>query len=294
MRCERSAARAIATCSLLLSGLLGGLPASAQGPGALGVSPTNIVFEGRERSVEVTLINRGSQAATYRISFHNLRQTATGEYQTIETPEDLQPLEKPAEPLVRYSPRQVTVEPGKPQSIRVMLRKPADLPPGEYRSHMLFQQLPPPNLGQSIEPDLGPEQVAVKLIPLVGVSIPVIVREGQTQATAQLVDPRIDDVDPEVSNSTAQVQVRIRREGNASVRGDLEARFVPTAGGEPVEVGLIRGLSVLYPNEERTARVPLKVPDGMKLSGGTLQLAYRAAGDGDKRPVLASSELTLP
>lgn len=284
----------LAILFVALSGLLGAWPALAQAPGALGVSPTNILFDGRERSVEVTLINRSTQAATYRISFQNLRQTANGDYQEIARADDLQPLEKPAESLLRYSPRQVTVEPGKPQSIRVMLRKPADLPAGEYRSHLLFQQLPPPDIGQSIEPNLEKDQVSVKLIPLVGVSIPVIVREGQTQATAKLVDARIAEVDPEVTSSNALVEVQIHREGNASVRGDLEARFVPAGGGAPVELGLVRGLSVLYPNEARIARLGLKVPEGMKLSRGTLQLAYRAAGDGDKRPVLASSELSLP
>lgn len=284
----------LVTVLAALAGLSYAGSAMAQAPGALGVSPTNILFDGRERSVEVTLINRGNQSATYRISFQNLRQTADGDYQTIERPEDLQPLEKPAESLLRYSPRQVTVEPGKPQSIRVMLRKPADLPAGEYRSHLLFQQLPPPDVGQSIEPGLGKDQMSVKLIPLVGVSIPVIVREGQTQATAKLVDARIAEVDPEVTSSSALLEVKIQREGNASVRGDLEARFVPAGGGEPVELGLVRGLSVLYPNEARMARVGLKVPDGVKLARGTLQVAYRAAGDGDKRPVLASSELSLP
>ena len=37
--------------------------------GSLMVTPRRIVFEGRDRSAEVTLSNRGSVAGTYRISY---------------------------------------------------------------------------------------------------------------------------------------------------------------------------------------------------------------------------------
>src|SRR5688572_28815630 len=47
--------------------------------GDLMVSPTRVVLEGRKRNAELTLINTGSQRATYRISFIQMRMTDTGE-----------------------------------------------------------------------------------------------------------------------------------------------------------------------------------------------------------------------
>ena len=38
--------------------------------------------------------------------------------------------------MIRYAPRRVTVPPGGSQQIRILLRRPRDLEPGEYRSHL--------------------------------------------------------------------------------------------------------------------------------------------------------------
>jgi hypothetical protein len=278
---------------ILLLMVLASGPATAQAPGALGVSPTNVLFDGRTRSVEITLINRGTEPATYRIGFQNLRQLDGGEYQTVERPEDLKPDEKPAEPMLRYSPRQVTIDPGKPQTIRLMLRKPASLAVGEYRSHLLFQQLPPRDSGESIEPSPGDEKIAIRMLPLFGVSIPVIVREGDTRASAALTAMRIADADPKTIDER-HLEFRITRDGNASVRGDFEALYIPAAGGEPVPVGKLNGVSVLYPNAGRIVRMRMTVPEGVTLSAGKLLLNCRASGDGDQQPLLASAELALP
>ena len=43
----------------------------SQSAGDLVVAPTRIVFEGRTRTAQISLLNRGSAAATYRISLIN-------------------------------------------------------------------------------------------------------------------------------------------------------------------------------------------------------------------------------
>ncbi|MCA1732968.1 MAG: hypothetical protein LC732_05130, partial [Acidobacteria bacterium] len=141
--------------------------------GDLLVAPTRLLFEGNRRSAEVTLVNIGPTAATYRISFIHLEMNEAGELVEIEEPP---PGMKIAEPLVRFSPRQVRLEPNVAQTVRIQLRKPADLERGEYRSHMLFRAVPPPE-ELSVDPEDAPETgISIRLIPIYGVSIPLIIR----------------------------------------------------------------------------------------------------------------------
>ena len=85
-------------------------PAHAQGIGDLAVVPTRVILEGRERTAKVSVLNRGSETATYRISIINMQMTESGEYRRVtESGVD----GGYAESLVRYAPRQVELAPGK-------------------------------------------------------------------------------------------------------------------------------------------------------------------------------------
>ena len=146
------------------------LPAAAwaQSLGDLGVSPTRVVLAGRTRSAEIVLLNRGTQPATYRISVVNMRMTETGRFETIEQTESDQMF---ADKLIRYAPRQVTLDPGATQTVRVMVRKPRDLPPGEYRSHLYFRAVPPPGAGRSVEFVDSGQGIQINLVVIPGVTI---------------------------------------------------------------------------------------------------------------------------
>jgi len=140
--------------------------------------PTRIVFAGNQRAAQLELINNGTESATYRISLVNRRMSETGAFSGIDVP---LPGEQFAEDMLRYSPRQVTLAPGAGQAVRIMVRKPANLAPGEYRSHMLFAKQPDPEGRTSVESSnaTATTRSAITLTALVGASIPVIVRHGQ-------------------------------------------------------------------------------------------------------------------
>jgi P pilus assembly chaperone PapD len=89
------------------------------GVGDLLVSPVRVVLEGRERSAQVTLVNKGSETSIYRVSIVNRRMLQNGAFEVIEEPG---PDEKFAGDLVRYAPRRITLEPDAPQTIRILLR----------------------------------------------------------------------------------------------------------------------------------------------------------------------------
>jgi len=85
------------------------LSAQAQGGGDLVVSPTRVVFEARTRSAKVTLANRGSATATFRISLIDMAMDDFGQMGQA-APEDTSL--PSAKNLIRYAPRQIDIAPG--------------------------------------------------------------------------------------------------------------------------------------------------------------------------------------
>lgn len=269
--------------SRLLAALL--LVGSMSARADLMLHPTRIVFEKNQRAAQIELINNGSQSATYRISLVNRRMTESGRFEAVDTPA---PDERFAEAMLRYAPRQITLQPGTAQTVRIMLRKPDGLADGEYRSHLLFDKLPDVDGTAGVEHQSQDAQgIGVRLDALVGASVPVIVRQGATGATVALsgLSLRHDE-------GRDVLLLRFERDGNASVYGDLSVEFTP-AGGKPQIVAQAGGIAVYTPNRVREASLPLEAPAGTPLSHGLLVVRFRERVEAGGR-LLAQAELTVP
>lgn len=250
--------------------------------------PTRVVLEGADRAAQVELINNGTESATYRISLVNRRMTETGEIVPVDTP---LPDERFADSMLRYSPRQVRLEPGEAQTIRLMAAPPAKLPEGEYRSHLQIDRLPLPSGQSSIETATakGNRGIAVQLRALIGASIPVIVREGNPAASVAISGLAFRQ---HQALGLPVLSMELRRSGSRSVYGDITVTFIPDKG-EPQEVGRAGGVAVYTPNPLRRASLILEPPARGTLSNGKLQVTYsQRPEDGGK--VLAQATLDLP
>lgn len=246
------------------------------------VYPTRLVIEGNQRATKVELINNGSEAATYRISLVNRRMSETGAFSDVDEP---LPGEQFSDAMLRYSPRQITLAPGAGQTVRLMVRKPANLEPGEYRSHLLFSKQPGVQEGRSR--DSAGEGVGVRITTLVGVSIPVIVRHGATNAHVELTGLQLTKEGDRVVASFV-----MERTGNQSVYGDVIVNFRPNGGRKQV-VGRANGVAVYTPNPRRQASIVTSIDSGSTLSGGTLQITYRKQAE-DSGHLLAHESLAIP
>lgn len=260
---------------------LAGVCADAQDFGGISVSPKRVVFEGRTRTAEVMLLNRGGEAATYRISFENQRMKADGTPEVITAPDAGQLF---ADAMLVYSPRQVVVPAGGSQTVRVMLRLPARLADGEYRSHMVFKSVPPPSAGQTIDPNLKPGEVSVSLIPTYVITIPVIVRQGALSAAATLAEPKLG----KTGTGAASLTVTLARQGTRSTYGDV----LVMAEGSKEPVALIRGVSVYTPNVSRTVNVPF-VGGKAPAAGTKLHIVYQE-GTAEAPQLLAAADFAMP
>jgi hypothetical protein len=255
--------------------------------GDLLVSPTRILFEENNRTATVTLVNTGTEPATYRISFIQLLMTEDGGMEEIK---ESNSEELFAHELVRFSPRQILLPPGMPQMVRMQLRKPADLNPGEYRSHLLFRAVPSTSElvdSEDLNTDVE-ESFSIKFTPIYGISIPVIVRHGSTSATVCLsnLDIRSKDLNIPV------LSFQINRKGNCSVYGNLMVTFIPQEGPEYIVVQR-NGIAVYTPNLLRRMNMELNIPPDIEQKNGKLYISYREP-EQKGGALLAEAEIKLP
>lgn len=282
----RAAVRLMALTVGVAAALASGARAEQGGVGDLLVAPTRVVFEGRERTAEFILINRSAVTATYRISLVHLRMNENGGTQEISTAE---PGELFADELIRYSPRQVTLEPNVSQTVRLQLRKPAELAAGEYRSHLLFRAIPASESAASASGGQAADGVSVTMRPVYGVSVPIIVRHGETAATVTL--DQLELLPATGPAATPGLRLRINRAGNQSVYGDFTVTWMPTAG-QPEAVGLANGVAVYTPNSTRVAIIPLRPAAGRPLTHGRLRVTF--AKQSANSEVIAAAEIGVP
>jgi P pilus assembly chaperone PapD len=236
------------TCKIALAvaGLaaVAGFATSARaGVGDLLVAPTRIILDGR-RGTEIVLSNVGDEPATYRISVEFRRMTGDGQLADVAEPSAQ---EKAAADMIVYAPRRVTLAPREPQSIRIAARPPQGLPDGEYRVHLLFRAIPPatPVVPASAEKVKG---LHLQLIPVYGVTIPVIVRLGNLQATAA-----ISNVELEKRDGKPVVGLDLSRSGTRSTFG--EVRVYKAGVKDPIAVQ--RAVAVYTELSSRHVALPI-------------------------------------
>jgi len=274
----------------ILTGSLGfSAPARAQGAGDLVVTPTRVVFEGRERSAQVTLSNQGSAASVFRISMIAMAMDENGEMTEIEP--GTQGVQT-ADELIRYAPRQITIPPGGAQVVRLSVRKPGGLAEGEYRSHMFFRAVPDESAGRNVadETDLQENELRIQLIPIYGITIPIIVRHGDLTVDAGLGDVSLLPAEGDVP---ARISVDLTRDGTSSSFGDLVAIYTPAGGGEPLVIAQVTRIAVYTPNRRRVMLMPVQMPDGVELGQGSLKIEYRQTPN-DGGQLIAEKTIQIP
>jgi P pilus assembly chaperone PapD len=263
---------------LLFSLLIGSnLPYQAMAAGGIVISPQLVELDNKNRNTVLTLANRGQETETYRISVINYRMDEQGNLFEIDKPigEDAF-----ANGLFRFAPRQVTLKPGKPQTVRVLYRRPSGLQDGEYRSHLLFQQVPETTAANSNANSRAGISVEIKTI--FGISIPIIVRHGKLSG-----DGEITELKPaQKENGSDAIALRINRTGNQSLRGDV----VLSSDGK--EVGRLNNVAVYLSTPYREVVVPLLEERLQTLSGKTITVDYRPR-KGKSGPVIASNNITI-
>jgi hypothetical protein len=252
--------------------------------GDLLVTPTRVVFEGNKQREELNLINTGKEPATFSISLIHYNMSEDGTLVIIEKPDSGQMF---ADPFLRFFPRQVTLVPGEPQVIMLQCRRTADMLAGEYRSHLYLRaEKDNKPLGTKNSADDN-SQLSVQVIPIFGMSIPVIIRSGAVNVTAALTDLKLETQQDNIQN----LKVTIKRTGNSSLYGNLIVEYIP-AQGKPYRIGNLKGVGVYTNISKRNVSVKLNETPDVTFKSGKLKVRYTSPDDA-KYVVYAEAEMEM-
>jgi P pilus assembly chaperone PapD len=260
---------------LVAASLLHTMPAFAD----LTILPTRVIFEGRDRFAEITLINTGKEAKTYNMGWQFYRMVEeTGNYEQIAasvTPFDL------TQHLV-FSPRRVTLQPGEKQKIRLALRPAADTPAGEYRAHLQF--MGERDTTNNAADSLGDGKMRAAVLMNVGYSIPVFYAVGTPDTDAEIESLTLKNDD--AGRIVAVIPIK-RLGGPYSAHGYLSV-YHRGVNSEEKLVGEISNAHI-FPEVPR--RVFNVVLTDKNIIGGTLRVVYKHYDD---KKALVYDEKTFP
>lgn len=251
--------------------------------GNLLITPKRVVFDGTRRTEELNLANTGTDSASYVISFIQIKMNPDGKFEQITQPDSTL---KIASDYLRFFPRSVTLAPNEAQSVKIQLIKSNSLEDGEYRSHLYFRGIPNNNKALGEEPTKIEDGISVKIVPIFGLTLPIIIRKGDPK-----LEIKISDIGLEFSpEKEAFIKFNLNREGNVSSYGDITVNYV--SNSEAVtRLALIKGLAVYTPNNKR--QLILKLDDNKTIDwkSGKLEVIYLDNGSLTKK--LAEGSIKL-
>jgi P pilus assembly chaperone PapD len=245
------------------------------------ISPTRVFMDAENRSATMTLRNTSEGPRTYRLLWEDKRATESGSYTDVPENEEWHS----AKELIRFSPRQITVGAGENQTVRFNFRPPADLPVGEYRSHLLLQVIPDISEPTATLGGEGPdENVGIQVFMQMSFSIPVIVRNNADVPQVSLANIKAI---PAEGGQRLGLELTLSRTGNASSYGNVTVEMQRDSAS-PVElIGKYKELSIHKELDTRKLVVPLR--DASIPAGAVVRVAYE--GDKEYKGILWAEEV---
>jgi hypothetical protein len=252
--------------------------------GNLLILPRRVVFEGNLKSQELTLANTGNDTAKYQVSIVQMRMKEDGSFEPITTPDEGQFF---ADKFLRFYPRTVTLAPKKSQIIKMQFAKSSQMEPGEYRSHIYFRSISKSKpLGEN-EVKKDSASVTAKLVPVFGITIPVIIRIGESTAQVKLTNLALEMV----KDTLPKFKLTFNRSGNFSVYGDLLITHI-SPKGKQTKVAAVKGVAVYTPNQVRRFQCNLDRMSDIDYKSGKLHVVFSTPVD-TKPQKLAEADYPL-
>lgn len=251
--------------------------------GSMLLTPKRVVFEGTKNSESINLANLGKDTARYVISLVEYKMKEDGGFEEITQKEAGQ---FSAVPYIRFFPRTVTLAPNEAQVIRMQLnKKPGQMASGEYRSHLYVRAMPKPTPMGEREVEQS-TTIGVKLVPVFGVSIPVIIRVGESRTAASITGLSIT-----TTKDPTNLNLMLNRSGNMSIYGDINVKHISPSGKSTV-VAVVKGLAVYAPNTIRYVALPLNKNLDVNYHSGKLVTQFINGSDSKDKKIV-ESELAL-
>ncbi len=239
------------------------------------LNPVRLIFNGRDRAATLSVVNNNNQPAEYRVSILPLRKGKDGRW---VTPQTITPQDEKIAKLIRFSPRRARIKGNAKQVIKFMLRKPADLPKGEYRAKVVLTPVVKQNTA-------GKQIVDAPFSPGLDVQVishfPIIIQHNEELPSVVPLD--ISLVDYPNSPAGKAVKVHYQRKGAVSSFGNVELLYRAAANDEWRQIGRTKGLAIYSPETQKDSTIILENISPEELQKGVLRLEYRHNNGRQKR-----------
>jgi hypothetical protein len=233
----------------------------------INITPKRLNLNEKKRTDSAFIFNQGNVPVTVDVSVVDRVMLPDGQIKTLadaQAQPDLKPVTdrlRSARPFTMVTPRRVTLMPGKGQTIRLRAALPADADAREYRSHLTVITVPPRDVGLTAENAAAQKagELAIRINAVFGLSIPVIVRNGASDARAALADLKLEEelLSPDGVAPPAPVPILsfdIARLGSSSLYGNVQVR---SESDRKDVVASLRGIGVYPEIDNRRVRVRL-------------------------------------
>lgn len=236
------------------------------------VSPSRVQISSGENVASINVANQSNEERRYDLTVVDQVMNADGLTSREET------FEYSAKRMLRFVPKRFTLKPGERQIVRVMARRPDSLTDGDYHSHLLFREVP---LGKQskddVEAERSQQKVQFEIRALYGIAVPIIVQKGAISSDLDLGNAYYV---PASDGAPAHLAVELNRTGNAEAAGRLYVEWMPTGGGEAVELINSLWVPVYREVDMLTKRIPLNnLPSGVNLSAGKVVITLVEGAD---------------
>lgn len=252
--------------------------------GNLLITPRRVVFDGTRRVMELNLANTGKDTAKYNVSLVQYRMNVDGSFTEITEPD---PGQNFADKNIRFFPRTVTLGPSEAQVVKMQVVNMDKMSPGEYRSHVYFRSVPNETALGENEEIIDSTALSIKLIPIFGITIPVIIRIGENDTKVNISDLNF----VKINDTLNVIDLTFNRTGKMSIYGDVKVIYVSDNGKE-TQVGVVNGVAVYTPNTKRSLRVELERVRNIDFSKGSIKVIFFSQSD-TKPEIYAESQIKL-
>ncbi len=212
------------------------------------IAPTKLIFKsGESKSQTLTLINNGSKKATYRITSIYKILNKDGSFSEIPMDQAENPLGK----LLRFSPRQVTIDPDKSQKVRVMLRSTSRFKEKEFSARLLFRAIPELEESTAEVEDTDKDKLGFKLTALYGISLPVLYWPEETSSSVSYTN-----ASHKTTKDKLNISFDLIREGTRSSYQHIRISW-KNPDGKIIFLQKISDIALYYPQTERTVTLEI-------------------------------------
>ena len=258
------------------------------------IRPFRIIFADRQRLVKVSIANPTDETISYSVAIVTMRKGNDGKLRQVKEETDE---EKRVREMIRFSPRRAIIEPGKRQIVKLMVRKPKDLPVGEYRTRLKISPLDSPKPATTeMHSLLGQGGSNISMDFIISSTFPVFIQHGDVQP--EVTPQRIRFKEFAASPSGIAAEVTLARKGIGSGFGNISLWYLGE-GTPPRRIGRASKLTLYAPYPETTLTVPLKDISSEELTTGKIRVEFQSHYDGgtkknQKKQPASAKEISLP